>query len=465
MLDGGEPAEIQVHLEATHTALCKFEEKNEMYHVVEDNICELLTWSTDAAFASKDHGRHSSDNDTSDGDVNPSLPPNGGSSSSWFDKLGGLQPLFKAFSTTPFETPLARSNDGSIDSKFIWPIHMLPHPRPSSTIRRKQLFESLLTASGNGPVALHGIGGVGKTYLAVRLSYWFPDRDPDFTVIWIHAPSMETCAQSLRTLAEKCGIVNPQEGKSVSDQDPRRISLTELLVSVQKWLQKAPVRKWLMVFDSADDVGALTTPVVDSPQFEKGDDALTMSIIDCIPADGFVVFTTKSRAAADKFSHSLNGTMLEAGRLFMEEAILMLEMALNNDLLMGTPITPQQGSMALGLGTGNKLLRGAREYRTDRTSELAERLDRLPLAISQAAAFMNKNGLSTADYLERVSMTSDAMLAELMPRPQSLEAQLGVPNSIYDTWKLSYESIRGHNRLAVDVLAFMSFLEQKFDHP
>ena len=497
---------IHVHLEATHTALCKFGEKNEMYQVVEDNICELLTWSTDTAVASADQDRRNEEGDDTTllaadhaapqndlldgtsllgsgqakGDRSSSVeslsaafagqgslgrPPHSrNSSNNWLDKLSGLRPLFKIASATPSETSSVKSDDSQIMSKSIWPLRMLPHPRPSHTIRRAQLFAELLTASGSGPVSLCGIGGVGKTQLAVKLAYWFLDRDPDdFTVIWIHAASVDTCAQGLRTLAEKCGIVNPQEGISPPDQDPRRTSLIELLVSVQQWLAEAPVRKWLIVFDSADDVDALTTPVTDPALFEEGGCPRNMSIIDCVPADGFVVFTTKSRAASRKFLHSQRGTRLEVGRFDIEEATLMLEMALNDDLLIGTPITTQQRSITLEFENGmpsSRMPSRVRQYRSDRASELAERLDRLPLAISQAAAFMNKNSLSIADYLAKMSVTSDAVLAELMSRPQSLEAHLGVPKSIYDTWRLSYESIRNHNRLAADVLAFMSFLEQ-----
>jgi tetratricopeptide (TPR) repeat protein len=479
-----------------------------MYKVVEGNICELLTWSTDTAIASAErvqlHLRHHDDSEPPPGPgvytmprddlledhylLAPGLaaksrtssvgslsgdfaeagkldrPPNNRSSSStWLDRLSSFRPLFKTSSATPSEAQSARSDDSTADSKPTWPVCMLPHPRPSSAIRRAQLFESLLTASGDGPVALHGIGGVGKTQLAVRLAYWFLDRDPEFSVIWIHAASVETCIEGLRTLGVKCGIVKPQQDKSISHQHPPGTSHVELLISVRKWLQKAPARKWLMVLDSADDVDALTTPLIDPELLEGSDNAQIMSIIECIPASGFVVFTTKSRAAAGKFSHPQHGTTLEVGRFALEEATLMLEMALNDDLLMGSPIETQQRSLTLDFGNGalgNKILGGPRQYRTDRALELAERLDCLPLAISQAAAFMNKNGLSTADYLSRMSASSDEVLAELMTRPQPLEAQLGVPKSIYDTWRLSYESIRNQNRLAVDVLAFMSFLEQ-----
>jgi tetratricopeptide (TPR) repeat protein len=316
---------------------------------------------------------------------------------------------------------------------------MLPHPPPESKIKRAQLFERLLLASGDGPVALYGIGGAGKTQLAVKLAYWFLERDPEFTVIWIDATSVETCADGLRTLAEKCGIVNPQ-AKSMSDQHFLRSSLVELLRSVRMWFGRAPAGKWLFVFDSADEVDALVAPLVDLGLSLERDDAHNMSIIDCVPAGGKVVFTTKSRAAAAKFSA---GNMLEVGRFALDEATRMLEVGVDADLLIGKPTA-----------------QGVRQYRTDHASELAEKLDCLPLALSQAAAFMNKNRLSIADYLERMSAPSDEMVAELMTRPQPLEAQIGVPKSIYDTWRLSYEAIRTHNRLAVNVLALMSFLEQ-----
>lgn len=477
MLDWGEPAEIQVRLEATHTAICKFAEKNEMYKRVEDNICELLTWSSTNAIASMEQvqrlPRNSDDSEAplavadsteslTDGvaeEYNSTWPPTRRSSSStWLDKLSGLWPLSKPSYAIPSDAK-STTSDNPADPMTVWPICMLPHPRPKSTIERAQLFERLLVASGAGPVALYGIGGAGKTQLAVKLAYWFLERDPEFSVIWIHATSVETCAEGLRTLAEKCGIVNPQTN-SISDQHSLRASLVELLRSVRTWFGRAPARKWLFVFDSADKVDALLSPLVDVGLSLEGDDAHSMSIIDCVPADGFVVFTTKSRAAAAKFS---DGSMLEVGRLALEEATHMLEVGVDADLLIGKATAPQQRPLIPDSGNillENKTPQDTRPYKTDRVSELAKKLDCLPLALSQAAAFMNKNRLSIADYLERMSAPSDEMVAELMTRPQPLEAQTGVPKSIYDTWRLAYEAIRSHNSLAVDVLALMSFLEQ-----
>ena len=467
-LDWPEPAEIQVHLEATHTAICKFGQQNEMYRRVEDNVCELLTWASHNTIASTEQiqqlPRHSHDTEApltleistdslTDAVVeeynSPWPPTKSYGSSTWSDKLAGLWPLSKSSSVTSSDAK-STTSDRSAESTTVWPICMLPHPRPKSTIDRNQLFERLLEVSGDGPVALYGIGGAGKTQLAVKLAYWFLARNPEFSVIWIHAASVETCTEGLRMLAEKCGIHHPQA---------KSIPLAELLRSVRKWFGRAPAHTWLLVFDSADNVDALITPLADLG-LSLESDAQSMSIIDCVPAKGFVVFTTKSHAAAAKFS---DGKILEVGRFTLEEATNMLKECVDAELLIDKPIASQQQSLIEDFGNiplEDKIPLGVREYRTDCASVLAEKLDCLPLALSQAAAFMNKNRLSNAEYLERMSASGDEMVAELMIRPQLLEAQTGVSESIYETWRLSYEAIRSHNRLAVDVLAFMSFLEQ-----
>lgn len=470
-LDWPEPAEIQVRLEATHTGICKFGEKNDTYRRVEDHISELLTWSSNNATASIEQverlSRHSHDTEAPPLTITNSteslsggvveeynstwLPTQRSNSSTWLDKLAGLWPLSNRSSFTSSDTKSTKSN-GAAESMAEWPICMLPHPRPESTIERAQLFERLLVASGAGPVALHGIGGAGKTQLAVKLAYWFLDRHPEseFSVIWIHAASVETCAEGLRTLAEKCRIVYPR-GKTISDQRSLRASLAELVRSVRTWFERAPARKWLFIFDSADEVDVLVAPLVDLEFSLESDDVHRTSIIDCVPADGYVVFTTKSRAAAARFS---DGSMLEVGRFTLKEATHMLEVSVDATLLIDKPTAPQQRSLMPDFG------KVPHEDKTDRASELAEKLDCLPLALSQAAAFMNKNRLPIADYLKRISAPSDEMVAELMTLPQPLEAQIGVPKSIYETWKLSYEAIRSHNSLAADALALMSFLEQ-----
>jgi hypothetical protein len=88
----------------------------------------------------------------------------------------------------------------------------------------------------------------------------------------------------------------------------------------------------------------------------------------------------------------------------------------HDGLVMSTLVATQEQSMKLELENKNRILGGPRQHRTHRVFELADRFDCIPLGISQAAAFVNKNSVSTADYLERVSVSSDEILAELATR-------------------------------------------------
>ena len=102
----------------------------------------------------------------------------------------------------------------------------------------------------------------------------------------------------------------------------------------------------LLVFNSADDVDAPTNPLIELEILEERE---TMAILDCIPAGDLVLITTKSRAASGRFSHSHGGGVLEVGKFVLEEATLMQEMALDDNLLMGTLVATQQRSMILEL--------------------------------------------------------------------------------------------------------------------
>lgn len=174
-LEWTEPAEILVPLEATHTSMCKFGEKTEMYTQVEDNICELLSWSSSTPISSIEQvqrlPRHPHDGGSTlalsdsmqsfTGGLVDEYSLNGPpadrhSSSTWLDKLAGLWPLSKTSTVTSSEAKSTASNSPA-EPMTIWPVFMLPHPRPINTIERAQLFENLIVASGSGPVALYGI--------------------------------------------------------------------------------------------------------------------------------------------------------------------------------------------------------------------------------------------------------------------------------------------------------------------
>jgi tetratricopeptide (TPR) repeat protein len=97
------------------------------------------------------------------------------------------------------------------------------------------------------PHALHGLGGVGKTQLAVEFAYRYADRYD--VVWWIPAEHQTLVLQSLRDLGRRLGT-------------PDTVNLQQSASLVLEKLARSPLR-WLLIYDNAndpDDVANLIPP-------------------------------------------------------------------------------------------------------------------------------------------------------------------------------------------------------------
>ena len=127
-------------------------------------------------------------------------------------------------------------------------VFVVPQRNPSFTGRdaaldelREQLASS--AASDLLRVALHGLGGVGKTQLALEYSYRF-QADYDL-VWWVNAEQDETVIESLSTLAVRLGIPIGDSSAAAAED------------AVQALRRRGSESRWLLVFDNADEPGLL----------------------------------------------------------------------------------------------------------------------------------------------------------------------------------------------------------------
>jgi hypothetical protein len=83
-------------------------------------------------------------------------------------------------------------------------------------------------------------------------------------------------------------------------------------------------------------------------------------------------------------------------------------------------------------------------------NELAEELGRLPLALEQASAYLNRTGLSAEDYLRLLHKRA----AELYARGKVR----GRPDTIATLWDLSLERVATENPAAIQLLDLCAYL-------
>ncbi len=91
--------------------------------------------------------------------------------------------------------------------------------------------------------------------------------------------------------------------------------------------------------------------------------------------------------------------------------------------------------------------------------DLIEELDRLPLAVSQAAAFIKDNGVSIIDYTNALrGEDSEEFLYEELDDSRRDEESM---NSVFRTWKLSYDQIKQQKPRATELLSLLAMLDRQ----
>ncbi len=240
--------------------------------------------------------------------------------------------------------PVNESRSGSEAGRpRIWDV---PHRWNPYFVGRRDLLDRLAVAftAGGGPAvlvqAIQGLGGVGKTQLAVSFAY---ERAGDYDgVWWLRAQTPTSLAADYARLARRLGL--PEAG------NPEQAVVTAAVIDHLEGTAETG-KRWLLVFDNA------------VPRFaEDGEDALAPYL----PRRGRCDVLITSRAR--DWSHVAEP--LDVDVLPLDDAVLFLKKR-----------------------SGQHDEQGAQE--------LAQELGRLPLALEQAGAYVaDKRGLVTlADYL------------------------------------------------------------------
>ena len=195
-----------------------------------------------------------------------------------------------------------------------------------------------------------------------------------------------------------------------------------------EWLEDARNTGWLLVLDALDDMET-TFPSEIAGGFRS---PLKKSILDYIPkaSSGTLLVTSRDR----RIGHRLSGY--------------------DNTLRILEPTLPEALSLLR-----RKLL--DKKIADSKLAELVTELGHLPLALTQAAAYINESKIGVDTYIHLVQ--AEARPAEILDHDYG-DTRRSYGNdcngsSVFRTFQISFDRLVAQNANAADLLAFLGVLE------
>ncbi|KAJ3739822.1 hypothetical protein DFH05DRAFT_502076 [Lentinula detonsa] len=239
---------------------------------------------------------------------------------------------------------------------------------------------------------LYGLGGVGKTQLALEFAKRFKKRFMFTAIFFITADQEDSIQRSYVDIAKTSGVENPSSWKVGWN-----------------WL-KAHKKNWLVVIDNADD------PKIPFSEY----------LPSCY--HGNVIITSRNPELEVYSNQSLELKGMPA-----EEGIQLL------------------AKYAM------KGMKEIRDEEQEKAAEIAKELHYFPLALVHAGAYINNQHSLSQDlsgYLDRLRKQKQReQLLSKGPR----QSKDGYFQSVYETWKISWEQLSPDSQTFLGLLAHLHY--------
>ncbi|KAI1041091.1 hypothetical protein LB505_005896 [Fusarium chuoi] len=293
------------------------------------------------------------------------------------------------------------------------PCFNVPFDRDQDFVARPDMTAWLRDkySSCTGRMALVGMGGFGKSQIAINFAYSVNYEDPDVNIFWVHASSKPRFEEAYRAIAERMKLPKRDEPS------------TDILALVRDWLQNNESGRWLMIIDNADDIKLF---------YPKGTDERVLASFLPKCNNGTILVTSRSLDVAERLTGS------------------------HKNIFQVSTMDEAQGLHLIR----NKL---TANFENDAAVKLLQALDYIPLAITQAAAYINRRAPreSVESYLEAFQESDQKRNSLLEIDLGDLRRDETVSNSVITTWQVTFEKIRQERPSAADLLSFMSLFDHK----
>ena len=236
----------------------------------------------------------------------------------------------------------------------------------------------------------------------------FLETHSEAQIFWAHAGTLSMFMQACKYIAETLRLPGWNDPKA------------DVLQLVHHWLSSDQHGKWLFVLDNLDDVQLLDESLPSS--------VTQNTLYQYFPrvTDGAIIVTTRDNRVGERLA--VRGKTTVVSTMAMTESVQLLR-----------SYTVSSMNVA-----------------TDNLERLVEALDRLPLAITQAAAYITEQVITVEEY---VSMLQDGdedmqeLLSESLCDDRRTDRE---SNSVIKTWKLSFDQITKQNPRAAQMLSLMA---------
>jgi tetratricopeptide (TPR) repeat protein/transcriptional regulator with XRE-family HTH domain len=270
-----------------------------------------------------------------------------------------------ALSSTPTEIEVSgeiSTSSSSTDRLTLWTVPYLRNPYFTGRDDLLDLLNMHLSTTRQGdsttthrvaltqPQAIKGLGGIGKTQIAVEYAYRAREQGQYTHTFWIDAASKEAMMTSFTTLAE---LLPEFPAKNETNQQ-------KLVKAVKRWLEQCQER-WFLIFDNADDLSLIQ----------------------------------------EYFPHQGNGSILLTTRANAVGSLAASIEVEKMGLVEGTHLLLRRAQR----------FAQASDEEVNEAGNIVVALDHFPLALEQAGAYIEETGCSFDTYLQLYQKHRKALLA------------------------------------------------------
>jgi hypothetical protein len=187
---------------------------------------------------------------------------------------------------------------------------------------------------------------------------------------------------------------------------------TDACELVARWLSDKENGPWLLIIDNADDAN-LMLGLIPLDNISTNGETLTKPLMDYLPRildqSRQLLITTRNKDVAEGLTQS--AAPIYVGPFSLPEGRVLLRRKVRQEQAW-----PPDGIV----------------------DELLTSLACVPLAITQAAAFTNRNLITITQYLSEFQASESVRIRQLSIELQDTRRERGFPSSVFRTWRLSF---------------------------